>query len=181
MVAETTIEVQSEPWTEKDFLALPVDRRVELLDGGLVVSPSGSNRHQQLCFELHVALAAAAPVGYRVLEAANVRLRPGRILIPDVVVLEQPDMDATVNDANVVRLVIEVVSPGNAFMDRAVKPQLYAEAGIPRYLRVERDDAGPLGHLHVLEGGEYHLAASGPAVELDHPFPVRLDLTRLAR
>lgn len=28
------------PWTEKEFLALPVDRRIELLDGALLVSPS---------------------------------------------------------------------------------------------------------------------------------------------
>ena len=179
MAAETTIEVQSEPWTEEDFLALPVDRRVELLDGGLVVSPSGSNRHQQLCFDIHVALAAAAPGGYRVLDAPNVRLRSGRILIPDVVVLEQPDMDATVNDAAVVRLVVEVVSPGNAFMDRAVKPSLYAEAGIPRYLRVEHDVA-PGGHLHVLEGDAYRVVTSGPVVELDRPFPLRLDVRALA-
>ena len=31
----------SDPWTEEDFLALPVDRRIELLDGALLVrSPS---------------------------------------------------------------------------------------------------------------------------------------------
>lgn len=179
MAAETAIEMRAEPWTEEAFLALPVDRRIELLDGGLVVSPSGSNRYQQLCFELHVALAAAAPGGYRVLESPNVRLRSGRILIPDVVVLERPDMDATVNEADVVRLVIEVVSPGNAFMDRAVKPSLYAEAGIARYLRVEHD-AAPEGNLHVLEGGEYHVVSSGPVIELDQPFPLRLDVAALA-
>ncbi|MGH3686733.1 MAG: hypothetical protein ACRDQY_00675 [Pseudonocardiaceae bacterium] len=34
----------SGPWTEEEFLALPVGRRVELLDGALLVSPSARLR-----------------------------------------------------------------------------------------------------------------------------------------
>jgi hypothetical protein len=40
----------SDPWTEEDFLALSVDRRIELLDGALLVSPSAWLRHQRLSF-----------------------------------------------------------------------------------------------------------------------------------
>jgi hypothetical protein len=34
----------ADPWAEVEFLALPVDRRVELLDGALLVSPSARHR-----------------------------------------------------------------------------------------------------------------------------------------
>lgn len=75
------------PWTERDYLALPEDRRrIELLDGGLLVSPAAGGRHQRLSFHLCDALGRAAPSGLEVLEAINVRAgtwkdsdsRPGR-------------------------------------------------------------------------------------------------------
>jgi hypothetical protein len=41
------------PWTERDYFALPEDRRrIELLDGGLLVSPAASGRHQRLSSQL---------------------------------------------------------------------------------------------------------------------------------
>ncbi len=169
------------PWTEEDFLALPLDRHIELVDGSLVMSPSGSNRHQKLGFRLCAALDVVAPAPWEVLESANIRLLPGRILIPDVVVLENADMDATVNDVRRVRLAVEVVSPGDAAMDRALKPQLYAQSGIPWYLRVEQHPGAPVGHLHALDGEVYREIAVGTTVELTEPFPATLDLAHLAR
>ena len=44
-----------DPWTEAEFLALPVDRRVELLDAALLVSPSARLRHQRLSSRLSAA------------------------------------------------------------------------------------------------------------------------------
>lgn len=166
-------------WTEEDFLALPVDRRVELVDGSLVMSPSGSNEHQLLATRLWAALDRAAPDRWTVLPAVNIRVGPDRILIPDVAVLDAPDIRATFNDADRASLVVEVVSPGNSFMDRVIKPQLYARAGIARYLRVEQDHEGPAGHLHALDGGEYREIARGGVIELDHPFVTTIDLVEL--
>ncbi|MGH8574674.1 MAG: hypothetical protein ACREX8_19200 [Gammaproteobacteria bacterium] len=47
---------RSGPWTEEKVLALPVDRRIELLDGALVVSPSARARHQRLSSRLWAAI-----------------------------------------------------------------------------------------------------------------------------
>jgi Uma2 family endonuclease len=125
----------SGPWTEEDFLALPVDQRLELLDGALLVSPSARLRRQRLPFRLAVALDAALPARLEVLKAINVRVGPGKILIPDLAVVSTPGLDVMVCAAADVVLVMEITSPGNAVTDRAVKPQLYAQAGIPHYLR----------------------------------------------
>lgn len=79
------------PWTEPDYLALPEDRRrIELLDGGLLVSPAAGGRHQRLSSQLWHALGLAAPDWLEVLEAVNIRVAPGRILIPDLVVVTNP-------------------------------------------------------------------------------------------
>lgn len=171
------------PWTEEEFLALPVDRRVELLDGALLVSPSARVRHQRLSFRLAAALDAAVPVGCEVLEAINVRVGPGKILIPDLVVVSTPGLDLTVCEAADVVLVVEIASPGNAVADRAVKPQLYAQAGIPHYLRVELGAAGPGALVCRLERDHYvEVARADPGrlLVLTEPIAVTLDLTALA-
>jgi hypothetical protein len=54
----------SGPWTEEEFLALPVDTRLELVDGALVMSPSGANAHQRLATRIWGALDTAATAGY---------------------------------------------------------------------------------------------------------------------
>lgn len=170
------------PWSEEDFLGLPVDRRIELLDGSLLVSPAGSNLHQWLSFQLCVALNAAAPGGVRALEAVNVRVGPERILIPDIAVIADPDLSAVFTDATAVRLVVEITSPSNAFVDRRVKPLLYAAAGISHYLRVELADGAPTAFVFDLEGDRYAQRAQvphGQKTVLTAPFPVTFDLAAL--
>lgn len=63
-------------------------------------------------------------------------------MIPDIVVLNQTGLDAAIFDPDVVALVVEVTSPSNAWADRLVKPDAYARAGIPHYLRVDLDRGG---------------------------------------
>src|SRR6266516_4133859 len=124
------------PWTEEEFLALPEDRHIELLDGGLLVTPAASGKHQRVAFLLALQLYAAVPDEYEVLESVNVRLAPSRILIPDVVVTSCLDGVAVYEAADMI-LVAEVVSPSHQAIDRLIKPQFYAAASIGWYLRVE--------------------------------------------
>ena len=172
-----------DPWTEAEFLALPVDRRLELLDGALLVGPSARVRHQRLSFRLAAALDAAIPFGLEVLEAINVRVGPGKILIPDLAVVTVPGLDLTVCEAADVALVVEITSPGNAAVDRAIKPQLYAQAGVPHYLRIELAEAGPQALVYALERNHYtEVAKAGPGqpLVLIEPITVTLDLAALA-
>jgi Uma2 family endonuclease len=172
------------PWTERDYLALPADRRrIELLDGSLLVSPSAGYRHQRLSFQLCYALAVAAPAGLEVLEAINVRLAPGRILIPDLAVVSTPGVDRTVAEPAEVVLVVEITSPGNAVVDRAIKPQLYAQAGIPYYVRIELGETGPSAVSYRLTRDHYVQTACtdpGRPLVLTEPIAVTLDLAALA-
>ncbi len=172
------------PWTEQDYLALPDDRRrIELLDGGLLVSPAAGGRHQRLSFQLCYALGRAAPSWLEVLEAVNVRVAPGRILIPDLVVVTNPGLDLAVWDPAEVAMVVEIVSAGSVAADRAIKPQLYSAAGIEHYLRIELSGSGPSSVAYRLQRGHYVEVASsrsGQLLRLAQPFPVDLDLTALA-
>ena len=172
-----------DPWTEEDFLALPVDRRIELLDGALLVSPMARGGHQRMSFRVSVALDAAAPEGLEVLETVNVRVAPGRILIPDIVVINKPGLDVVVYDPAVVVMVVEITGKGRPAADRAIKPALYARAGIPHYLRIELRDGGPVGFVYRLVKRRYvEVARSAPGqpLVLTEPIAVTLDLAALA-
>jgi Uma2 family endonuclease len=171
-----------EPWTEESFLALPESRQLELLDGSLLVSPSPANLHQRVLLNLCLVLIAVAPPLLEVMSTANVRLGTNRILVPDIAVIANFDVSAVVNPAADVRLVVEITSPGDAYIDRGLKPQLYAEAGIPHYLRVELAHEPPAVLVFALRGDRYVETVSfGPdqVAELADPFPVRFDLAEL--
>jgi Uma2 family endonuclease len=169
------------PWSEDDYFALgETPSRIELLDGSLIVSPAPSGPHQQLARRLANLLEEGADrAGLVVVEAVNVRLRPGRIAIPDVVVTR--DESLTVFEASDIEFVAEVVSPGNAAPDRVVKMQLYALAGIQWYMLAQVE---PIElRLYRLDGGHYvehAVVGKGGTLRLAEPVRVDLDTARLA-
>jgi hypothetical protein len=88
------------PWTADDVEAI-VDAgdpaRFEVYEGGvLVVSPAPGVGHQRASYWLHRALAhaaIAAGADVEVLEAVNVTLPGGKLLVPDVVVVAAEAVD----------------------------------------------------------------------------------------
>ena len=147
-------------WTLADLETLPDDgQRYELVDGGLVMTPPPSQRHQDLAYDLHDRLRTAAPVGWRVRLEFPIPFAEDTQRIPDVVVhrwpLQQPRDDERnrVGPADL-GLVIEVVSPSTRRTDRFAKPGEYAEAGIALFWRLETEPELVL-HAFVLDGATY--------------------------
>jgi len=166
------------PWTEEDYFALGESSdRIELLDGSLYLSPAPTMRHQTISSNLYADLRAPVRrARLAIFEAVNLRLRPERVVIPDLVIADPGDVDRLVLEADEVRLVCEITSPSNAAHDRITKMYYYAQAGIEWYLLI--DPEGPILHLHRLHGDTYReeaTAAPGQPLALSAPVEVTID------
>jgi len=174
------------PWSEEQYFALgETPNRIELIDGGLWVSPAPNKPHQDISFLLMAGIRPAArAAGLRAYEAANVRLGTDRIVIPDLVVADT-DPKGGVIEASEVALICEIVSPSNAANDRLLKMQFYATAQIGWYLLVEPDlsDFESVAlRLFRLEGQHYVEHATvpfGATLTFDGPFRCAIDTSAL--
>ncbi|MEH0845326.1 Uma2 family endonuclease [Micromonospora sp. CPCC 205711] len=160
------------PWTEEEYLALgATQQRVELFDGSLHVTPALTPRHQRISRKLgNILEASAETAGVELLEAVNVRLRPGRVPVPDLVITAPVDLDELMIEAADVLLICEIISPSNAATDKVLKMHYYAAAGIEWYLLVEQE-TGTL-RLYRRRGRNYAEQSTtkrGETLELTEP------------
>jgi Uma2 family endonuclease len=131
--------------TAADYEALPeeVCRRIEIVDGAVVVSPSPRRAHQHIANRLVTALESVTEPAFMAVGDVDLRLRNVPLLNrrPDVVMYE-----ASLPDDEVLRpahclLVVEVMSPGSVTTDQIDKPGEYAASGIRHFWRIEYDDS----------------------------------------
>ena len=168
---------------EAEFLAIgETPEHIELFDGSLHVSPGPTPRHQKVSRWLANALEAGAnAVGLQVLAPLNVRLRPERISISEVVAVSTAvDLDELIIDAADVSLVSAILPPSNSATDNVLKMHYYAAAGIPWYLIA--DPVHGVFHLHRLVGGTYatySVGKDGEVLQLTEPVVATLDLAEL--
>ena len=163
-------------WTVADLEALPDNGlRYELLDGTLLVTPSPTPRHQGAIVELTVLLRSACPPDHRVFVAPLDWQPDGRTsLEPDLLVVRR-DRIGEKNITDAPTLVIEVLSPGTARIDRMIKFSRYAEGGIGQYWIV--DPQVPSIKVYDLVDQAYALVAEGAGpdpVSLTAPFLVTI-------
>ncbi len=121
-------------FTYQDYLNLPEDRRYELIDGDLLLSPSPTERHQRALLNLAVLLSAFAEANH----LGRVYVAPFDVVISDTDVM-QPDILFVSNERasrigeravhGTPDLVVEILSRSTAERDRTIKAKLYARAG----------------------------------------------------
>ena len=129
-------------FTYQDYLNTPEDKRYELLDGELIVTPAPGELHQSV----------SAQLGWRLVQFASennlgrVYHAPFDVVLSDTDVV-QPDLlfvsnvrDHIVTPENVQGapdLVVEILSPSTATRDRTFKRTLYARHGVKEYWMVD--------------------------------------------
>jgi len=170
----------SRPLTYDDLQELPDDgRRYELVDGTLLVAPAPNLAHQRCVLHLGSLLDAAAPRHLEVFVApVDWRVSHQTVFEPDVLVVE-----AGANGTYLSRtplLIVEVLSPSTAMVDRTTKRAAYEGAGVSAYWIVD-PDAPSLTALR-LRNGRYAtdtMVEGNDEYRTDFPFPVAVVPSRL--
>jgi Uma2 family endonuclease len=165
--------------TYRDYAALPQDgKRYELHEGELSMTPAPGSRHQQVSANLfmilrqHVQAKALGEVLYAPLDCI---LSDVTIVQPDIVYLA-PEKRGLISARGIEgppTLVIAILSPSTAQIDRATKMQLYARYKVPYYWIVETDPVAI--EVFGLSGEGYSLLARAAAND-SVPFPPFVDL-----
>jgi Uma2 family endonuclease len=171
-----------------DYDALPeeVCRRIEIVDGAIVVNPAPRRSRQIFARRLANALEAVCGPHLEVSTDVDLRLRDVPLLNrrPDIVVYDSALPDEFMLRAEHCVLVVELMSPGSVTADRIDKPAEYAAGGIQHFWRIENTDDLEKVRVfrHVLDPATktYTLAAvhDGPFTVTD-PFTVKVDLAEL--
>ncbi|GII80756.1 hypothetical protein Sru01_57380 [Sphaerisporangium rufum] len=174
-------------WMAEDLDHLPPEapRHLELVDGALIVMSPRTKFHMRVIDRLSRQLSAAAPDDVDVVREMTVTLARRTRPEPDIMVVrERPGegMDRTTYWPAEVVLAVEVVSPDSEDRDRRVKPERYAEAGIPHFWRIENEDNHPVVHVYELDdttGGYVPTAIERKRLRLMVPFDIDIELRDL--
>lgn len=130
-------------FTYDDYKLLPEDKRYEIVEGELLVTPAPNARHQEILVRLIVRLATFAEAGSlgKVLPApTDVILAQDTVVQPDLLFVSRDrlaiiDPDGGVHGAP--DLVVEILSPSTAGRDQVVKRKLYGKYGVREYWIVD--------------------------------------------
>src|SRR5688500_2193171 len=132
-------------WTVEMVRAIPDDsNRYQVVDGELFVTPSPSWRHGDVVVELALIISkylSESSVGHLKVSPQDVELDYRTLVEPDLFVVPLVDgkKPRVWEDVRQLLLVIEVLSPSTARLDRRVKRERYQRDGVPEYWIVDVD------------------------------------------
>jgi len=131
-------------FTYEDYKHTPEDKRYQLIDGELILAAAPRRAHQRT--EMRITLRLGNYVEEN--DLGEVYSSPFDVVLSNTDVV-QPDLLFVsaerlhiINDDNIrgaPDLVVEILSPSTAGLDRTVKRTLYAKHGVKEYWQVDTD------------------------------------------
>lgn len=131
--------------TVHDYLQLPEGAPYQLLNGELVMSPSPSRYHQKLLVELARQIAQLCvdkTFGEVYVAPFDVYLDEENVVQPDICFFSNERL-SVLSDRGaeaVPDVVVELLSPSNAYYDLRYKLDLYEKHGVKEYFIVDPED-----------------------------------------
>jgi Uma2 family endonuclease len=147
-------------WTYSEYARFPDDgNRYEVIDGEVLVTPAPTTWHQLISGRLFTLLGHYCDqqsIGW-VFYDVDLLFQTGQFLRPDLVIVPTASREG-LTDRGVElppELIVEIVSPTSASIDRVKKPRRYGDFGVPEYWAVD-------AHLQAVDVWRYCAGATEP-------------------
>jgi len=155
------IAEKKKKYTEQDYSLLEEGAPFQLIYNDLVMSPSPTVQHQYLSIKLLqvilLYLTQTNNQGLLLSAPMDVKLDDDNIFQPDILYISEARKKDLVKEhiEGAPDLIIEILSPSNAYYDLRQKKDVYEKYGVKEYIIV--DPIQENAEVHTLENGVYVL------------------------
>lgn len=137
-MAQIVVEKKAKKYTYEDYCKISDEKRYELIEGELLMTPSPITKHQRISGKLEFILRRFLTennLGELFYAPYDVCFDNENVVQPDILFISK-DRAEIVGEKNVQGapdLVIEIVSESSAYRDMVQKKKLYAKFGVKEY------------------------------------------------
>ncbi|MFN3532397.1 MAG: Uma2 family endonuclease [Candidatus Brocadia sp.] len=159
----TPITIEKKKYTYEDYLKTPEDKRYELINGELLLTPSPIPNHQRVSGKLEFMVRKFITEnnqGEVFYAPCDVYLDNENVIQPDILFISKERLNI-VGEKNIQGapdLVIEIISEYSVYRDMAQKKRLYARFGVKEYWIVIPEEKEI--EVHILKDSTYQLHAT---------------------
>lgn len=137
-----TAIIEKKKHTYEDYLKTPEDKRYELIEGELIMTPSPVPYHQWVSMNIGFTLNAFVKknnIGRVFIAPCDVYLDDENVVQPDIFFISR-ERENIIGEKNVQGspdIVIEILSESSTYMDMVKKKKIYARFGVREYWIVD--------------------------------------------
>ena len=148
-------------YTVDDYMLLEEGAPFQLINYDLIMSPSPIPLHQVISVRIVQAISNFLDDknnnGFFVCAPMDVKLDAGNVFQPDVLYISEERAEEIVKDRveGAPDLIIEILSPSNAYYDLRQKKDIYEKYGVKEYIII--DPIAQNADLYALKDGVYYL------------------------
>lgn len=169
----SALTAEKKKYTYEDYLKIPDDKRYELINGELLMTPSPVPKHQLVSSELYSRLkdfVLKNDIGKVIYAPCDVYFDEENVVQPDILFISKNRLNI-IGEKNIQGapdLVIEIISENSVYRDMVQKKRLYARFGVREYWIVIPEEEEI--EIYLLKDNTYqHHKTYGKANTLESP------------
>lgn len=140
-----TVTIEKKKYTYEDYIKISDDKRYELINGELIMTPSPVPKHQRVSRKIEFMLekfVSGNNLGEVFYAPCDVYLDNENVVQPDILFISK-DRFGIIGEKNIQGapdFVIEIISEHSVYRDMVQKKKLYARFGVKEYWIVIPDE-----------------------------------------